>query len=103
MTKAIKPTFKNEPRLTGLSAVGNRPGAEIKVNGKRVGTILGASFSVANFEHRVQIAVKDDAERIGWRWIMPRATFKTRDDAKVWLRENFAKVIGDRELHCFED
>ena len=99
----MKLTFKNEAKYTGLLAVGNRPGAQIKVNGKQVGNICGASFSVADFKHRVQIAVKDDAERIGWRWIMLKPKFTTRDAAKEWLRENFADIVAGYDLHSFED
>ena len=99
----MKPTFKNEPKYGGLMGIGNRPGAKIKVNGKHVGTILGASANIADFKHRVQIAVKDDAERIGWRWIMIKPKFTTRDAAKEWLRENFADIVAGYDLHSFED
>ncbi|HEV8036696.1 hypothetical protein [Yoonia sp.] len=99
----MKPTFKNEPRAGGLAGIGNLPGAEIKVKGKQVGSILGANHAVANFRHRIQIAVKDDDERIGWRWIMPRVTFGSRDQAKDWLRENFADIVAGYDLHTFDD
>jgi len=99
----MKPTFKNEPTYTGLMAVGNCSGAMIKVKGKHVGNILGASHAVADFRHRIQIAVKDNAERIGWRWIMLKPTFAHRDQAKEWLRENFANIVSGYELHTFDD
>lgn len=98
-----KLTFKNEPKYTGLMAVGNRAGSEIKLGGRRVGSILGASFSVSNFRHRVQIAVKDETQKCGWVWVMPKETFATRDEAKEWLRQNFDAVVSGRELHFFED
>ena len=98
----MKPTFKNHPAETGLRAVGNISGADIKVKGKRVGTIIGAS-SFGGFKHRIQVAVKAETEKRGWRWIMPGISFGHRDQAKEWLRENFADIVAGHDLHAFDD
>lgn len=102
MPKTVKPTFKNDPKYTGLMAVGNRPGATIKVRGKKVGYIGGASYSANGMTHSVQIAVKSD-NRCGWAWLMPKNRFSRLDDAKDFVREKFAGIVAGHELHFFED
>ena len=98
----MKPTFKNDPRAGGLAGIGSRPGAAIKVKGKEVGSILSAHHAIADFRHRIQIAVKDESEKCGWRWIMLKPTFQHRDQAKEWLRENFADIVAGHDLHAFD-
>lgn len=95
----MKLTFKNEPKETGLRAVGNTAGAAVKVGGKRCGTIMGAGWKGG---HRVQIAVKSD-ERIGWSWVMPSHEDDDLRRMKDWVRDNFSRIIGDNQLHFFED
>ena len=95
----MKPTFKNHSRHTGLDAVGNRAGADVKVGGKRCGTIRDGGYRGG---HRVQIAVKRD-EHPGWGWVMPRYEDDDLKRMKEWVRENFAKIVGDKQLHFFED
>lgn len=95
----MKPTFKNDPPYTGLSAIGRRPGAAVKVNGKRCGSILG----LHGFRgHRVQIAVKTD-EAHGWTWVMPSVEIRDIAEMKQWVRDNFSRIVGDNQLHFFED
>ncbi len=96
----MKPTFKNEPKHTGLYAVGNRAGAAIKIGGKTCGSIGGSSPHRGHF---VQIAIKDSAERIEWRWIMPKTEFRNLPDAKEWVKANFDAIVAGRELHFFEE
>ena len=99
----MKPTFKNEPRYTGLYAVGNRSGAEIKVGGRRVGSIMPAGQG-SGFQHGIQIAIKTGEENsCGWGWLMPKNKFDTLPEAKAWVKENFDAIVGGRELHFFDD
>ncbi len=95
----MKPTFKNHPKETGLRAIGRRAGADVKVGGKRCGTILGAGWGGG---HRAQIAVKSN-ERIGWSWVSVGHEDHDIKRMKEWVRENFAAIVGDRELYFFED
>jgi hypothetical protein len=95
----MKVTFKNRPKHTGLYAVGNRAGADVKFGGKRCGTILDGGWRGG---HRVQIAVKID-DHPGWGWVMPRHEEDDLKRMKEWVKENFAAIVGDRELHFFED
>ena len=98
----MKPTFKNDPKYTGLAAVGNISGAQIKINGKEVGSISSANVK-SDFRHRAQIAIKDENERIGWRWIVPRISFSSVNEAKQFLRENWPDIVGSHNLHFFDD
>ena len=98
----MKPTFKNEPKHTGLYAVGNRAGAAIKIGGKRCGNIGGSSPWRGHF---VQIAVKaaPSESSPGWKWLMQKDEFSNLPEAKAWVKANFDAIVAGRELHFFEE
>jgi hypothetical protein len=96
MAKAKKFTFKKEKRETGLASIGaGDPPTDIKLEKKIVGTIVGPTWRSEDNLWRVRLMKKSDApEDHGWKWTTLKATFENEPAARVYLNENFDRVVA---------
>jgi hypothetical protein len=97
-TKVKKFTFKNEPKLRGLMAVGGgTPSINVKFGGVEIGYI---SFHDRYNDNRdlgirVHLMVPRNPTRenpSGWGWIMLKKQFVSGEEAKEFLNEHFQKI-----------
>lgn len=100
---AKKFTFKNQPRMTGLSSVGY-PNADIdiKLNGKAIGMIVSPCWSSPDNLWRVRFTVKSK-EDCGWKWVTLKKKHDNGDDAKKWLNESFEWLNRSFDFHELEE
>lgn len=106
MAKQVKFTFKLDPKLTGLMAVGNSErGATVKLNGKKVGSITAPNWMSKTREFTVSFAVKKtDPENpnVKWEWVRLKHRTMNVDDMKIWLNTMAAAIVEKYDLHSFD-
>lgn len=98
-------TFKNQPKQTGLAAIGN-PYADIdiKCNKKVFGMIVAPNWRSQNKNQwRITITVKEENNSEKWKWATFKQIFNNADDAKKWIKENYEKISEKTQIHFFED
>ena len=93
--KTIKPTGKWKSSLYHVIL--------IKLNKKECGSID------ATHPHKIRLmVVKDDINEDGntnciWKWITFKSEFKTIEDAKSFLNENFITITSKYNIYLSED
>lgn len=101
MAKKVKPfTFKNDPKLKGLSAIGESiPTARIRLNGEVVGWIVPPSYRTneckAYFHVKKEPTVDEPAS---FKNVQMKNTTKSVEEMKEWLKENTEKIISSLDL-----
>jgi len=101
MAKIPAVTFKNDPPLTGLGAVGHTIGADIKVGGKVIGKIQGMSWNQRS--HKIRVMVLDETERCGWKWVQFKFSPDSLPSAKEWIKKNWATIHERYKFHMEDD
>ena len=97
-------TFKKEPYPTGLASVCFTPSTCIRTKrGFSVGTIYPPSDFRAEKNWRICLALTDNEEKCGFKWITLKARFDTEPEARTWLNENYAKITERYDLYQMED
>ncbi len=95
-------TFKKQPRETGLAAVGNpNQATDIKHNGKIVGYIAGPNWMSKSSDWIVRIMVIEGLE--SWSWKTLKKKFEEEPDARKYLNENAARIVGFGLYHMEPD
>lgn len=102
MAKIPAVTFKNEPRITGLAAVGRTPGAAIKVGKLQVGSISGTSWVATNHHHKVRLMVKEVENPCGWKWVELKYRGESLKTTKEWIKANWEAIYTKYDLHTME-
>jgi hypothetical protein len=96
-TKPKKFTFKNDPRETGLAAVGaGTPHINIRYAGVDVGYIDFNDWWNAKKDLGIRIHIMIPREPTSdcscpWKWGVLTKQFTSGDEAKTYLNENFEK------------
>ena len=100
MAKIPKVTFKNDPPLTGLAAVGHSIGCDVKVNGKVIGCITGYSWN--NTNNKIRFMVNEDD---GWKWVTLKYDGSNLNQSKQWLKDNWEAIYNTygEKFHFSED
>jgi hypothetical protein len=105
-TKPKKFTFKNEPKGTGLMAVGaGTPNINIRLAGANIGYINFNDRWNAKQEFGIRIHLVVPSEPTPdrpcpWKWGVLTKQFDSGDEAKAYLNENFekfSKIVFIRE------
>lgn len=93
---AKKFTFKKEPIETGLASVGNpNPPTNIKLDKKVVGLIVGPNWRSKDQLWRVRLMVnREMKDNCDWKWVTLKATFEEEPKARVYLNENFDRIMA---------
>lgn len=94
----MKITFKKEPRLTGLAAVGySRQSVEIKVDGKVCGHISAPNWQTEDGLWGVGFMVyknpdKTRVDNCAWKWIRIVQRFDSELMAREWVLVNLENL-----------
>ncbi len=106
----MKFTFKKEPRVSGLAAIGNpNPDTQIKLNKKECGRIVGPVWSSTDKMWTIRFTVKktvpDDNPNCDWKWVQFKKKFETEPEAREYITQNAEKILNESSLtlHYFED
>ena len=104
----MKPfTFKKQPRETGLRGVANpTPATEVKLGGKRVGTIHPPSYRFGDDLWSISVSVKQEpskASPASFRWIKFKQRFETEAKARNWLLAMQDIIASKWPLHVHEE
>jgi hypothetical protein len=97
-TKPTKFIFKNDPRETGLAAVGaGTPSTNIKYAGIVVGYINFNDWWNAKRDLGIRIHLMVPKEitkesTCPWRWAVLKRQFTSGDEARTFLNEKFEKI-----------
>lgn len=105
MVKIKSFTFKNQPKATGLAAVGNRiPNVTIKHNGKIVGWI--DSPKARKNECTVYFHVKREPTE-DWKSnfynVQLENVTDNVEDMKAWVKENTESILSKIDVYYRED
>ena len=105
-------SFKLEPRLTGLAAIGApRQGAIIKADGKQIGYIFfeGGRYYNENASQkwRIKLAFKREMSKenpcpFEWRNLKIKYSADTLEETKEVVRQNWGMICA-QNLHFIED
>lgn len=100
----MKVTFKLHPKCTGLAAIGNsQRGADIKINGKKVGTIHPSSWCKEHYTITFMVVkaniMEDDNPNCIWKNITLNAKFSNLEDAQKFVTENINLIINKYTLY----
>lgn len=105
MAKVKSFTFKNQPKATGLAAVGNRiPNVTIKHNGKIVGWIDSpkARKNECTLYFHVKREPTPDWKSNFYNVQMQHVTDSV-EEMKLWLKENTESILSTIDLYYRED
>jgi hypothetical protein len=100
---AKKPTFKKEPRATGLARIADpHPSTTIKLGGKRVGQIRPPHIRDEKPVWSVSVMVTTD-KHPGWTWVVFARKHESESDARAWVLANWDKIAEKNSIHALED
>lgn len=105
MAKVKSFTFKNQPKATGLAAVGNRiPNVTIKHNGKIVGWIDSpkARKNECTLYFHVKREPTPDWKSNFYNVQMQHVTDSV-EEMKLWLKENTESILSTIDVYYRED
>lgn len=98
MTKVV---FKKHPRSKGLAAIGEEDFVDLKIKGKKFGSISGGSAFHRNYH--IQFAHKQQDENCPWTWLVIKRDCKTLEEAKVLAQASVDDFMRDYNIHFFEE
>lgn len=89
-------TFKKDKKETGLAGIVHPyPTTRIKLNKMEVGAIYPPTWQTPDHKWSVAIMVKtaEDAKYTsGWKWITFKARHDSEEQAREWVKNNWAKI-----------
>ena len=100
MAKPKKPTFKRQPKATGLAAVGSgNPWVDIKFECIVVGHIIPESWSHAGYKPGIMVmkTEPDDNPNCKWQWVWFKP-LATEQEARDFVVNNWEKWVAKYEI-----
>lgn len=94
-------TFKKVKKQTGLASIGEPTRFEIKFKKNIVGEIR-SPFWHEKDETDYQINIKVEGES-GFKWLRFKNRFKSSEEAKEWLNENFYNITNKFTLYLNQE
>lgn len=101
-SKIPKVTFKNDPPITGLAAIGHTKGAQIKVGGQKIGVITGTSFMAGYARHRIRLMVLSEENSCGWAWVQLKYEGDSLAEVKQWIKDHWDEIYKRYDFRCTE-
>jgi hypothetical protein len=97
MTEKNKVTFKKQPKMTGIAAIGYPyQSVDIKLNGKIFGIINSPNWQTIDNTWSVGIMVyktePDKNPNCDWKWLYFSKKFNTEDEAREFVESNIEEM-----------
>ncbi len=91
-------TFKTK-KSTGRFSAFYSDQHQIKLNGKRIGSIDDAA------PHKIHFAINDETLKgnCKWKWVILKRENTSVNNAKAWLNEKIAVLVEKYNFHEFEE
>jgi len=103
----MKATFQKIPKPTGNAGVGRLHHHEIKVKGKKCGTITFDGQDNANPKGTnkwiIRLTTVDPTAPCGWRWVTMRTRFDNDNLAKNFVEESLGTINREYKLHFIHE
>ena len=97
----IKIVFKKHKRSTGLAAIGEGDYVDLKIKGKKFGTISGGSSFRRTYS--IQFAHKQATENCDWSWLFIGRNYGTLGEAKEVAKASIDAFMKNYIIHFFEE
>lgn len=105
--KPTKPTFKKQPKETGLRSIASPdPVVDIKLNKKVIGFISPPYWSSERHKWSIYFRIKKEVtneSRCPWRNAKLKVEFDTEDEARTYITTNWESLSSKLELVPEED
>lgn len=106
--KVNKVSFKKHPKPTGLARIGCGFYTDIRLNGKKCGTISGGFPRNPNINIQICLVKNekfdDGNPNCSWAWLYLKNDCKTEDEARIFAEEKLLLIAKDPQytLNFFE-
>lgn len=96
-------TFKNQETPRGLASIGAADTFDIKIKKKICGYCTNGGWFNREGDYTISFRVVDTAFTLNWVWATLAKKFKTKEEAKEWLKTNYKALVEKYEFYFMED